>query len=139
MLRPANWVVTGVSMLVLHGCCTEIGCSSGVFIELGAAASHFTPGEPVQVRACLDTDCADEVLMVPVDGEVAEGDRLTLVGTSLRYLPANGMPAGKHTVTLDLSRQGNVVLSETREVVVTPRSPNGLFCAPVCSSTGFTL
>ena len=138
-MRLATGVVTGLSMLVLHGCCTQIGCVNNVFFELGASASHFAPGEPVEVRACLDTDCVNEVLTLPVDGNVAEGDRLTLLGTSLSYLPANGMPAGKHTVTLDLSRQGTVVLSESREVVVTPRTPNGPFCAPVCSSAGVTL
>ena len=134
-----NGVVLGVSMLVLHGCCTAIGCLQGVFLELGNSVSHFAPGEPVQARACFDTDCVEEVLTLPVDGNVAEGGRMTLLGTSLSYLPPDGVAAGRHTISLELSRRGNVVLSETREVQVTPVNPNGPFCGHGCLSTGATL
>lgn len=140
-MRLSHVVTLGCALL-LEGCCHEIGCFTTVNFQLGASLEEFVVDEPVEVRACLDQDCVVETLTRRADSVIVdEGGALSLQvnAANLQLRPPGGLTDGTHTLTLELTRGGNVVLSATQEAKTRTFTPNGAFCPPVCRSTGITL
>ncbi len=127
--------------------CTEIGCNSGVTFELGQQSALFEINKPVQIRACIESDCTVDSLTVTATGDSAyffstQGRfELDVANDRLIYrTQAQQIGEGRKSVSLAFTREGTVVLEETREDVTFDRSqPNGPGCEPVCWNSTVTL
>lgn len=129
--------------LLLTGCsgpCTLIGCSNQVTFQLGAAGQHFGVNEPVGVRACVGTQCAEETVTDTSGGTSSStGSALTLVQGTLTFRFVTPV-AGAQTVTLELKKSGAVVFTGQRDdVTFVDFSPNGPGCAPACQQATVSL
>lgn len=132
-------VAAMVALATLSGCisgaCTAIGCVDQVTYQLdAAAASNFTVGQAVQAKACVGTSCVTETLTLEMGNDAAASQSLTYLATTrtLEYRPGT-IGVEPQTVTLELTRGGNVVARLTRDLVSFSRlQPNGPGCEPVC-------
>jgi len=129
-------VLTMISMTgCISGACTAIGCVDQVTYQLdAAAASNFTVGQPVQVKACVGTTCVTETLTLEMGNDAAASQSLTYLSTTrtLEYRPGT-VGVEPQTVTLELTRGGNVVARLSKDLVNFSRfQPNGPGCEPVC-------
>jgi hypothetical protein len=125
--------VTALAVLLLEGCCTTKACVGGITFQLGPAADEFVIGEPVTVRACLDAECTDETLTRTSTDAVAQSATMVQFGQTLFFEPPAGITAGTHTISLELTRGGSVVLNVVKEMVVAEGfAPNGPTCGGSC-------
>ena len=138
-------VVVVVSLFaVLSGCrvCTAIGCVNSVTFQLGAAAQHFRVDEPVEVSACVGTQCVTEtVTVVSAGGSQTSTGGAVFFGTDgsleVRF---NTSVTGAQTVTLKLTKMGTVVLDQSRGgVTFSTFEPNGAGCQPICQTATVAL
>lgn len=141
MMRWVMVVFAGVMLSSCVGPCTLIGCVDSVTFQLGTAVQQFGVNEAVTVKACIGTNCVNEVV-TRTDSSGAFGSAAFTVGTdgtlSCRFNTSPG--PGPQTVTLQLTRNGNVVLDQTREgVPFTESHPNGPACSPTCRTASITL
>ena len=141
-----------LGVMLFSGCgmvphaCTEIGCTSGVTFELGAQSALFELDQPVQVRACIESDCTVDTVTATTGGSgffsSTQGHfELDLMNDRLIYRTQNAqIGEGPKTVSLELTREGTAVLDEARANVIFDRlQPNGPGCEPVCWNTTVTL
>jgi hypothetical protein len=129
------------SVVLLSACpgpCTLIGCTNAVTFQLGVAVQQFGVDEAVQVRACVGSECTTEVVTKPSEPG-AFGSQSFLVGTdgTLRFSFVGSIA---DTVSLELRKNGNVVVSESRSGVTFGKSnPNGPGCEPTCRTATVVL
>jgi hypothetical protein len=137
-------VVMSAVVLASVGCfsapCTLIGCIDTANLQLGASAvQHFTNAQPVLTKVCVGAQCATETLTVESAGASSStGPRLMLNSGTLTFQLMTTV-SGPQTVTLELTKNGAVVFSESRDgVTFTETRPNGPLCAPVCQTATVT-
>ncbi len=104
--------------------CTEIGCSSGVHIQLDRL-----PAEARSARVCVDGRCGRKQPLSPESG----------VGG---FVQAR-LPKGKHRAKASvgvrivvLDREGRVIARSRTRGKVRRTQPNGGDCPPVCFQVG---
>lgn len=141
----ARGVVVGVMLFVsLAGCgvCTAVGCFNSVTFQLGAAAQHFGADQPVEVRACVGTQCVTETVTKLADGsQTSTGAGAVFVGTDGSvHVQFGTSVTGAQTVSLKLTKMGTVVLDQSKDgVSFSTIQPNGPLCAPTCQTATVTL
>lgn len=114
--------------LFLAGCaCTQIGCDSRVLFHVRA---DLRGDQEYEVRACVDEICRDGAfgpgLTGPSGLEFSSGeDVVTLILDDGDY-------AGVHHVTLEIRRDGELIVQGDEEISLTSSQPNGAFCPPTC-------
>ncbi|MFZ5438757.1 MAG: hypothetical protein ACOZQL_02050 [Myxococcota bacterium] len=141
MMTRLVMVVSLLVSLSACGVCTAVGCQNSLGFQLGAAAQQFGVDEPVEVRACVGTQCATETLTKRADnGQTSTGSALFLDPSGVLVFTFTGTVSGAQTVSLRLTRGGSVVLDQTKEAVpFSTLQPNGPVCPPTCHQANVTL
>lgn len=127
-------------VLLLSGCdllpplsCTEMGCSSGLLVEISGPAEAFAPGDyTVEIEGtepCTFTigsieDCERCIVASTCDASHVDGGEQEQL---LLYIEAL---EGPRAITLE--RDGTVLLEDSFEPVYEEFEPNGPGCPPVC-------
>jgi hypothetical protein len=133
-----RWVMV-VAAVGLSSCCTTVGCGESVMFQLGAASQQFGVNETVEVKACVGSTCVTDTLTRKSGDEWVDGTDCNLTTNGALGCFVSGTGAGKQTVSVQLTKNGTVVLDETREgVTFTESNPNGLACG-TCRRASVTL
>lgn len=119
-----------VAIVAAGGCgsgrpsaCSEVGCFSGVFVNIEPLRSSLPQAR--RVILCLDRTCSRGNAYVDA------------VRTIARSVPS---PTGAHEVLLAVQdRNGKSVLTVRRRVTLLKEAPNGVACGPVCFGRGLKL
>ena len=100
--------------------CTEMGCTSGIRVQLGALR-HALPGA-ASVELCTAAGCVDE--------ELGRG-KLSSITKEWRGVPRHPDASYTAGVTV-LNRHGGVLLHLRQAVRLHKFEPNGHVCGPTC-------
>jgi hypothetical protein len=118
--RRSLWWLVVPAMLASCGseplACTEIGCTSGVSVTV--EGFQLTAEDGVDVRACLDSVCrsrtvTEEPAVVPLEVDRSASETTVMV-------------------TVQVSRDGNILMDARKKVTLHKISPNGDQCGPIC-------
>lgn len=120
--------------------CTLIACTNAVYVQLSASAvQHFTEGQPIQVKACVGVQCVTETLTATGGTSTSTGSTLSLMGGKLTF-ETSGTFTSAQTVSLELTKAGNVVFTDSRDGVAFQHSyPNGPDCGGDCQTANVNL
>ena len=141
MGRKSGWVWGGGLLLALGvvGCdigqsCTDIGCESGVTVDLSPKTESWQAGQ-YELRLDLDdkhTTCSFEA---PEDlvSQVCKGDFLINLTGRIDHIELRARTDSwtPKTVHVELSRDGASVLDESQTLKYAENQPNE-GCAPIC-------
>jgi hypothetical protein len=129
--RMGVWLVVLLALLV-SGCreCTLIGCLDSVTFKLSDAVALFRAEEPVEVRACLESDCITETLTVESGSTFARTPRMSLDLTTgtLAVTGAWTLSESRHTVSIELRRIDRGLKETWADVQITGEEINGPGC-----------
>lgn len=142
MLRIVIMLFAALALSSCSGPCTLIGCSNVVRFQLGNAEQHFGLDEPVLVKACAGTQCAEETVTSNSIGSTASSSTgpAIMLSSGTLFFTFNAPVSGAVTVSLELRKNGAVVFGTTRdEVSFSTFQPNGPGCAPVCQQVTVSL
>jgi hypothetical protein len=95
--------------------CTEIGCSSGLQLDLSPIARQFPDAK--QVRVCLDESCKT----------FSPSDQLAMVSE-----PRIESKADVHVTLTVLDASGQTLMRDGQTARIARVRPNGPHCQPVC-------
>lgn len=125
-----RWILAMTVALGLSGCCTQVGCSDGVGIDL------LGPMDPGVYTFEITADGDTWTCTYELDAEFPCDDDSFVW---LAELSDDGWTLGVRggtpkTVDVRLSLDGDVLVETTLEPVYETFSPNGERCGPTCTS-----
>ena len=124
--------------------CTEMGCVDGLNITFNSEIK--THGNYVFVVTLDDvtTTCEYTLPFISTDGEYGNCDRdgisLTISGTALdesqHSIPYMYIPSSPESVSIEITRDGTSIASDSFSPEYEESAPNGKDCGPICYSAG---
>lgn len=95
----------------------DLACQNELRVQLGAAAQHFKPGEPVQIQACIGANCVSEVVTRPIPDHAFGSDSFAVLLDGTLIVGITATISSSEPITLEFKSMGNTVLSESRSAV----------------------
>jgi hypothetical protein len=126
--------------------CTDIGCESGVFVQVTPKSGRWQSGRYL-LRVTLDDKQVTCDFAIASDAASADSPIPVNCGKSVRGAlsgPADALELSSNsqpkTLRIDLSRDDASVLSEQRTLAYTETQPNA-GCVPICrnATVSFTI
>ena len=104
--------------------CTQIGCSSGIYVDLADEQNRLTIPRRARVTLCMDDACR----------------RFPANSAWVRLDVPSQDDAGPVRIRIVVrSRAGRVLMRRDRTVTLTRSQPNGPECEPVCWQASFAI
>ena len=147
LLLPTLVVLSACADAARTHSCTEIGCSDGVALDVGAPSATHPDALPLTLHVCLDGACDDATI-----ASATECHRTATNGKDSPLPPlvvtcivdhgsvvlrasttTSGLASGAHDVTLAVKgASGTELYHRTAAVNLSESRPNGPSCEPLC-------
>lgn len=132
--------LVGAVLIAAAGCCTEIGCGDAMVWVLPSSFAPPVANETLSIRACVESSCVDGALQTAGEGFWASDEGSALFRGDQRTLQVRFPGAGgEQSVSLEVKKNDQVVLSDSRRVTFKTFTPNGPFCEPTCAGARIEL